>query len=108
MFWSRNGQGDTQQRLAHLELEVAKVSSALRQLEAEQLTVHDQVRKWMRRASAGERNQERAGIAAPVTPAPHPILTGARLRIAMRRQRAALRQAEQPASAEEGTDGVHP
>lgn len=70
----------------HLERELAKVQSALRQLELEQQSMHDQVRRWMRRAVAAERNQEaREGGGHPSEPPPapataHRVLTGVRAR----------------------------
>ena len=74
------------------ELRIGKLESLLRQLETEQLTLHDQVRKWMRRAVAAERNQERSTLGAAPAPATPPAppsrstrgMWGARARIAMR------------------------
>ena len=49
---------------------VEQCESHMRQLETEQLTLHDQVRKWMRRAIAAERTVERAAGKAPAGAAP--------------------------------------
>ena len=80
------------QRLDHLEAEVKRLGSELRQYQTEQVTMHDQVRKWMRRAVAAERavdvergeSIERVGAGdAPARPASR--LWGARSRVAARR-----------------------
>lgn len=90
MFWSRQSQPASEDRLSKLEAELHKTQSMVRQLEAEQITLHDQTRKWMRRAVAADKNAERnqepgARIEAlPVTPAPRPEW-GARGRMALRR-----------------------
>jgi hypothetical protein len=96
VFWSRKRQAvapELEARLAHLELELVKVQSEARQREAEQINLHDQVRKWMRRGQATERNQEGRETAAhpvaPAAPTPTRGLTGARARIAARRARQA-------------------
>lgn len=82
---------DEDARLSRLEGEVVKLASALRQLETEQITMHDQVRRWMRRAVAAERAVELAHEPhpdAPTTPGPAPRpqmnLWGARARRAAR------------------------
>ncbi|HKW42521.1 MAG TPA: hypothetical protein VJN39_14830 [Gemmatimonadales bacterium] len=75
MFGFRKGQGDASliQRVTVLEAELSKTQSVVRQLEGEQLLMHDQVRKWMRRAVAAERaverNQEPAEDGTPAPPA---------------------------------------
>jgi len=93
------------ERIAHLEAEVLKVQSELRQLEGEQILLHDQCRKWMRRQVAEGRNQERAAGAVTdgVTPSPpmlNRVMTGARARILARRA-AAARVSEPVTEAEE-------
>jgi len=93
----------TPERISALEAEVSKLASALRQLETEQATMHDHVRRWMRRAVAAERrvearNQELdlgqpGAQATPVAATPAPRRTtmwGARRRIAERAARQAL------------------
>lgn len=100
-----------EERLSRLEAELARLQSALRQLETEQVTMHEQVRRWMRRAvaaeRAAERNQERPSVVEPpeaATPVPPPRrMWGARERIAARR----LRSAPTPTNGED-PDGVHP
>lgn len=87
--------------IAALRDELTRTQSFIRQLEQEQVGLHDQVRRWMRRAvaaeRAAERNQEQRphvnGHVAAVTPAPASpaagsrlTLRGARARIAMRRR----------------------
>lgn len=92
--------------LADLQARVASAESRVRTCEAEQARMHDEVRKWMRRAEAAERraeqrepNQEQLSLERPpgnaVTPAPVVVppgrkLWGARARIAARRAKAAL------------------
>jgi chromosome segregation ATPase len=64
---------DADARLEALENRARQLESQLRTLENEQIRMHDQVHKWMRRAVAAERNQERGrSLPAPVhvTPAP--------------------------------------
>jgi septal ring factor EnvC (AmiA/AmiB activator) len=76
-----------QQQIGKLSEEVESTQRALRELEGEQITLHKQVRTWMRRAVAAERNQERAaegGPPAPATPAPSATPWGARGRILAR------------------------
>ena len=88
--------------LTELRAELTRAESVVRQIEAEVIGMHDQVRRWMRRAvaaeRAAERNQEPTGIGhdgqPEATPAPRtsaaPLsrvtLRGARARIAARRQ----------------------
>lgn len=78
--------------MAALEARCRALESALRILENEQLKIHDQVHKWMRRAVAAERNQERrevgaapAPAATPAPPRPPTVRTGASLRSYTRR-----------------------
>lgn len=97
-----------EQAVAKLQADMAVLGSLVRTLEAEQVNLHAQVRKWMRRAVASERNQERAVSpdGSVVTPAPAPrALWGARGRMG------------RPAPAapeplvfreEESENGVHP
>ncbi len=93
------------------------LESAMRQLETEQITLHDQCRRWMRRAVA----VERAAVSHPAptsdgippggmepsrgTASPRP-LWGARARIAARRA-ARVPETSPTTSEEEPTDGVH-
>lgn len=86
------GQAKDDERLAALERRAAALESALRTLENEQVRMHDQVHKWMRRAVAAERNQERrevgaapAPAATPAPPRPPAVRTGASLRSYTRR-----------------------
>lgn len=86
--------------LAQLRDEVVRAQSVVRQIEQEAIAMHDQVRRWMRRAVAAERavlrNQEPPvnGMATPAAHAPAVVvpplnrvnLRGARARIAARRQ----------------------
>jgi TolA-binding protein len=75
-------------RVATLETELRNLQSEFRQLQGEQTLMHDQVRKWMRRAVAAERNQERAGAAPAAPPAsalPPEAFRGARGRRLARR-----------------------
>lgn len=97
---------DVRLRVDAIERELSKVASQVRQLEVEQMTLHDQVRKWMRRAVAAERRVEESAPApaehgASRTAQPAPVdpllmfnagLRGARGRIA-RRKLAALARA---------------
>jgi hypothetical protein len=104
MFWSRKRNAELDRRVAELEIELRKLQSAFRQLEGEQLTVHDQVHKWMRRGLAA-RNQ---GPSVPATPAPAPAAVmpaamGARARILARR--AARAQQMEAAELNGGDDG---
>jgi len=59
--------GGGQVTLEDVVRRVKQLESALRTLETEQVTMHDQVRKWMRRAIAAERRIESV---AEVTDAP--------------------------------------
>ena len=70
-------------RLSDVEADLARMASAIRQLEVEQATMHDQVRKWMRRAVAAERHVTHEGAGTP-PPAVAPV-TGVRARRALRR-----------------------
>lgn len=89
-FWKRQDRGSVAAlalRVEQLERELTATQSAHRTLETEQIAMHDQVKKWMRRGLASERNQEREAVRetpAPSTDASRP-LTGARARIAARR-----------------------
>jgi hypothetical protein len=86
----RHGGPAPETEFSALLLRVARCEQALRALELEQLQTHDQVRKWMRRGVAAERNQERAEPAtAPVNPA-----TPGRSLTPVARRRLAWRQAE--------------
>jgi len=71
--------------MARIDTRIAQQDSVIRTLEAEQLSLHQQVHKWMKRAVAAERaagrNQERPSAAA-ATPAPR-TLTPARARAYM-------------------------
>ena len=88
MFGFRKRQAappDAENRLAHLEAELTKVQSTVRQLEGEQILLHDQVRKWMRRAVAAERAIGRGEPqAAPAPPAAPRRMWGPRARRMMR------------------------
>lgn len=75
-------------KLAGVEAEQERLLSVLRQYQTEQVTMHDQVRKWMRRSDAAE---ARATKRAPGEPndggeptATPPRLWGARARRLMR------------------------
>ena len=101
--------------IARLRDRVHELETKFRLLESEQIDVHDRVRKWMRRAVAAERNQERAtaGIAGHPreTPATRAPLWGARARIEARRAArrndgVALQEPEE--QSEEENNGVHP
>lgn len=86
--------------LAELRAELQRQASIVRQIESEQALMHDQVRKWMRRAVAAERrtapNQELELQPAEATPAPSPRTWGARARIMARRgKRASLNGGEE-------------
>lgn len=100
------GKGDDDERYAALERRVHALESAHRTLENEQLKMHDQVHKWMRRAVAAERNQERRAEPAQSMPAATPAnpprrpatLHGASMRSYMRRL-------EEYAASLRGTEG---
>lgn len=85
----------------------------MRALETEQATLHDQVRKWMRRAIAAERAAERnqepdpKGPETPATPAPVVArpLWGARAR---RIGRIARPDPVEELVNQGATNGVHP
>lgn len=82
-FGKREVTGDA--RLAQLENELVKLGSAVRQLQLEQEHMHDQVRRWMRRAVAAERRAEsgpaeRAGAPGAVSGGTPVRMTPARLR----------------------------
>lgn len=69
--------------VARLASEVGKAQSEVRAYQTEQINMHDQVRKWMRRAIAAERAVERnqdssAERPAGSTPAPAALPWGAR------------------------------
>lgn len=66
-------------RLSHLESEVNKVQSELRQLQLEQENMHDQVRRWMRRAVAAERRLSESGTAVAASSPAQPAATPARM-----------------------------
>lgn len=119
MFWRRKVKGEPP--VGEILERLGKLESTMRQLELEQIEMHDGVRRWMRRAVAAERaagrNQERSGTAAPdVTPVPPPTLRGARLRawqqgriwgqpaLSISRPEATVSDED----AGEGTNGVHP
>jgi hypothetical protein len=90
---------DARAQLARLRDELVSVQSVVRQIETEAIAMHDQVRRWMRRAVAAERsvsrNQEPPAVnghgqATPAMLPPAALsrlnLRGARNRIAARRQ----------------------
>lgn len=90
---------DARAEAARLGDELARVESVVRQIETEVAGMHDQVRRWMRRAVAAERAVERnqephangfaavtpASPAAPAAPA-RLSMRGARARIALRKR----------------------
>lgn len=82
MGWFRRS-GVTQQQLddmrARLEARLSDQDSVIRSLEAEQATMHVQVRKWMRRAVAAEA-REQIAPAGSVPAARRSGLWGARAR----------------------------
>lgn len=111
LFGKRQDDPAVALRVTSLEAEVSKLASVVRQLEGEQALMHDQVRKWMRRAVAAERNQARAATddsEEPMTPGTLPARRyawGAR----GRRLTRAMRPAPEPEPAENGgANGVHP
>jgi hypothetical protein len=94
---------EAREELVRLRDELVRVESVVRQFETEVSGMHDQVRRWMRRAVAAERAVERNqephangnGPVPSVTPAsPAPAaapysrlaMRGARARMAMRRK----------------------
>lgn len=107
-FGKRQADGDVRVELARLGQRVTSLESTLRQLEGEQILMHDQVRKWMRRAVAAERamvrNQEPSVQTIPVTPE-RPPTWGARRRILERRLARAAREPVNGAGAELGEQG---
>lgn len=103
----------TANTLAKLESRVLALESAVRTLEAEQINMHDQVRKWMRRAVAAQKAAEqREAVEIPEIPAATPLRTarpwGARARIAARLSRPAPVPDVTLEDEGEGTNGVHP
>jgi hypothetical protein len=85
---------EARRQVADLADEIRKLESVVRQIEGEQILMHDQVRKWMRRAvaaeRAAERHQEPHRNGGPVTATPAPSvpllrMRGARARILARR-----------------------
>lgn len=113
---------DLEQRVVALEQETRRLASAIRLLEGEQITLHDQARRWMRRGVAAERAAETAaerargglphppGVPTVTPPAPSRLtMRGARARILARRlaEQAALATVPDTAAPEE-TNGVHP
>lgn len=103
-FWHRQVEGLPSLEALHSEL--TKLQSAVRTLETEQVTLHDQVRKWMRRAVASEARAARSSQgstpppALPITSIPKPTsLRGARGRIYVRQlEEMAARAASVPAA----------
>jgi len=106
--------------VTRLRDELERVQSVVRQIETEVVGMHDQVRRWMRRAVAAERavvrNQEPAvslphvnGHATPAPRTPSTIsrlsLRGARARIAARRRLEA--DAEVLREVSEGAPSTH-
>lgn len=65
---------NVEDELARFDGELRKVQSLMRTLEAEQATMHAEVKKWMRRAVAAEtragRNQGEGEPSTPDTPGP--------------------------------------
>lgn len=120
MNWFRRGEVERgrvealEQRVAKLTDELHATQSALRTLELEQSTMHDQVRKWMRRGVAEARNQERARTAAPSERPQPPSLWGAAARIASRKARESIDTSAASAGEastdepQEESNGVHP
>lgn len=104
LFGSRQAVDEAaREEVARLRDEITRVQSVVRQIEAEVVGMHDQVRRWMRRAVAAERVVERNqdphpngagdpnGSAAPPAPPPRAAnsrinLRGARARIVYRRR----------------------
>jgi hypothetical protein len=93
---------DLRDEVAACRSEISRLASTLRQLEGEQALMHDQVRKWMRRAVAAENRAtpapEPEAVAAPV--ATQMPMWGARAR--------RLARLSRPDPAEELANGVHP
>lgn len=87
MFWSRKCEcAGLRAEVERLRGELVRVETELRAFQTEQVTMHDQVRKWMRRAGAEQRNQERDEARAAPDPAT-PVVSapwGARARRAAR------------------------
>lgn len=77
-------------RVRDCEAEQQRVVGALRALELEQATMHEEVRKWMRRAVAAERRAGTAPAAEAATDAVQPPPT-LRARIERRRRKALVR-----------------
>lgn len=71
---------------ADLVERVERVERAFRLLEIEQATLHDQVRKWMRRAVAAERRNQDPATEPPGTPAAPPSRDLSALRPVERRR----------------------
>jgi hypothetical protein len=81
---------------------VATLEAAMRTLETEQVTLHTQVRQWMRRAVAAERRLDAKPAARHTTSDGKLTMWGARARIAQ-----AISQDDSAPESEE-TNGVHP
>lgn len=107
------GRGEVTQKqladeLARVDARLSAQDAVIRALEAEQLTLHQQVRKWMRRAVAAEGRAQVTG-AAPVAQLATPPLRGARLRRWMAQQQHAVVSTTEPVVvAEEEPNGLHP
>lgn len=101
---------DVLHRLAQLELELGKTQSELRQVEGEQALMHDQVRKWMRRAIAAERTALRVS-GSEGNPGPRgasPEVPGASRGGSLRGWGARGRIAQREQLEEGADNGVHP
>jgi len=90
---------------------LGEVESELRTYQTEQVAMHDQVRKWMRRAVAAERAaavRESGGASPSQLPRSRAALFGARARIMARRAERAARPDPVEEEPEVSTNGVHP
>jgi hypothetical protein len=89
----RRGEPELEARVLTLERAYETLQSKMRQYQTEQVQMHEQVQRWMRRAVAAERATARPvvqrGHGEPVAPAARPKLGmwGARRRIAERVRR---------------------
>lgn len=115
MSWFSRGEVKGAPDVSDLLDRMGKLESLMRTLETEQLTLHDQVRKWMRRAVAAERAVGRGqGSPAPAGTAVAPPLVkpaslrGARARMYVRRLEETLAavQAGQPVPQPPHTNGT--
>ena len=112
MFGRRKVQGEPS--VADLLKRLGELESAFRQLETEQIGLHQQVRTWMRRAVAAERRAEQLnqGAGATVQPArtpgqPAAISSPARARAALQGRIWGQSAPVPPTETEEVPNGVH-